>query len=126
MNAKLTGPRRHARPAPYRIVRWDPTRENILFLNQSANLYANYYQLQIAVHRPFIPSPRKPSPLSFPSLAICTNAARSCVHVTHVVYTRTGDPHWQNMVGPVSFLALFALTWPNVGHGASLEPYPNA
>ncbi|CDO71787.1 hypothetical protein BN946_scf184939.g11 [Trametes cinnabarina] len=71
-------------------LRWDPNRENLLFLNQSANLYAQYYQLQIAVHRPFIPSPRKPSPLSFPSLAICTNAARSCIHVLDVQYKRTG------------------------------------
>ncbi|KAI9070185.1 hypothetical protein FKP32DRAFT_1543831, partial [Trametes sanguinea] len=73
-------------------LRWDPNRENVLFLNQSANLYAHYYQLQIAVHRPFIPSPRKPSPLSFPSLAICTNAARSCIHVLDVQYKRTGRP----------------------------------
>ncbi|OSC97677.1 hypothetical protein PYCCODRAFT_1376657 [Trametes coccinea BRFM310] len=73
-------------------LRWDPNRENVLFLNQSANLYAHYYQLQIAVHRPFIPSPRKPSPLSFPSLAICTNAARSCIHVLDVQYKRTGQP----------------------------------
>ena len=79
-------------------VRWDPTRENLLFLNQSANLYANYYQLQIAVHRPFIPSPRKPSPLSFPSLAICTNAARSSIHVLDVQYKRTGMPLFSNQV----------------------------
>ena len=85
-------------PVPCRIVRWDPTRENILFLNQSANLYANYYQLQIAVHRPFIPSPRKPSPLSFPSLAICTNAARSSIHVLDVQYKRTGMPLFSNQV----------------------------
>ena len=79
-------------------MRWDPTRENILFLNQSANLYANYYQLQIAVHRPFIPSPRKPSPLSFPSLAICTNAARSCIHVLDVQAKRSGCPTYFNQV----------------------------
>ena len=62
-------------------VRWDPHRENALHFNQSATLYATYYHLQILIHRPFIPSPRKPSPLAFPSLAICTNAARSCSHV---------------------------------------------
>ena len=77
-------------------MRWDPTRENLLFLTQSANLYANYYQLQIAVHRPFIPSPRKPSPLSFPSLAICTNAARSCIHVLDMQYKRAGMPTYSN------------------------------
>ncbi|TFY62801.1 hypothetical protein EVJ58_g3648 [Rhodofomes roseus] len=78
-------------------LRWDPNREDVTFLNQSANLYASYYQLQISVHRPFIPSPRKPSPLSFPSLAICTNAARSCTHVMDVQCRRTGSalPHNQ-------------------------------
>ena len=89
---------RSFRSAPCPSVRWDPTRENILFLNQSANLYANYYQLQIAVHRPFIPSPRKPSPLSFPSLAICTNAARSCIHVLDVQYKRAGESSVSNTV----------------------------
>jgi hypothetical protein len=52
-----------------------------MFFNQSALLYANYYYVQIMIHRPFISSCRKPSVLSFPSLAICTNAARSCCHV---------------------------------------------
>jgi hypothetical protein len=66
------------------LVKWDTTGQNfkdITCFLQSASLYSHYYHLQILVHRPFIPSPRKPSPLSFPSLAICTNAARSCAHV---------------------------------------------
>ncbi|KAI9511917.1 fungal-specific transcription factor domain-containing protein [Russula earlei] len=65
-------------------LKWDTTGQNFKDLRwflQSACLYSHYYHLQILVHRPFIPSPRKPSPLSFPSLAICTNAARSCAHV---------------------------------------------
>ena len=81
------------------IVRWDPNRENLLFLNQSAHLYSTYYGLQIAVHRPFIPSPRKPSPLSFPSLAICTNAARSCTHILDAQFKRSPASQFQNMVG---------------------------
>ncbi|KAF9649885.1 hypothetical protein BDM02DRAFT_1732786 [Thelephora ganbajun] len=62
-------------------LRWDPSRENGLFFDQSAILYAHYYQTQILIHRPFIPKPDKPSLLSFPSLAICANAARSCSHI---------------------------------------------
>lgn len=73
-------------------VRWDPNIEHLVFFGQSATLYATYYHLQIIVHRPFIPSPRKPSALSFPSLAICTNAARSCIHVLDVQFSRTGAP----------------------------------
>lgn len=69
---------------PHCTVHWDPSREDPTFFRQSAVLYCTYYHVQILVHRPFIPSPRKPSPLSFPSLAICTNAARSCSHVVEV------------------------------------------
>ncbi|PPQ70674.1 hypothetical protein CVT26_014613 [Gymnopilus dilepis] len=69
-------------------LRWDPNREDVRFFNQSATLYAAYYHIQILVHRPFIPSPSRPSPLSFPSLAICTNAARSCTHVVDIQLKR--------------------------------------
>ena len=50
-------------------VQWDPTREDDNFFNQSASCYALYYHIQILIHRPFISTPNKPSPLSFPSLA---------------------------------------------------------
>lgn len=83
-------------------LRWDPNRENEVYFTQSAMLYASYYHLQIIVHRPFIPTPRKPSPLSFPSLAICTNAARSCIRVLDAQCKRTGHPSVNNM------MALFA------------------
>ncbi|KAI0644476.1 fungal-specific transcription factor domain-containing protein [Trametes meyenii] len=74
-------------------LRWDPHREDPTFMTQSAALYCTYYQLQIFAHRPFLPTLRKSSRLSLPSLTICTNAARSCVHVSHVQYKRTGVPN---------------------------------
>nr|GAT58162.1 predicted protein [Mycena chlorophos] len=63
-------------------LRWDPNQPNPMRLNQSANLYTTYYHTQIQLHRPFI-QPKDPSSsaTSFPSLAICWNAARSCGHV---------------------------------------------
>ena len=73
------------------LVRWDPNREDTVFLNQSAILYANYYQLQIFVHRPFIPSPRRPlanANLSLPSMTICASAARACLRVLEVQHRR--------------------------------------
>ncbi|PIL26803.1 transcription factor [Ganoderma sinense ZZ0214-1] len=104
-------------------LRWDPTRENLLFLNQSANLHANYYQLQIAVHRPFIPSPRKPSPLSFPSLAICTNAARSCIHVLDVQYNRAGVPLYSNQMALFTAgIVLLLNIWGGKRSGLSTDP----
>ncbi|KAJ6500093.1 fungal-specific transcription factor domain-containing protein, partial [Mycena vitilis] len=65
-------------------LRWDPHREDFIFSQQSASLYASYYHVQIQIHRPFIPSPGRSSPLSYPSLAVCANSARSCSHVMEV------------------------------------------
>ncbi|KIK55568.1 hypothetical protein GYMLUDRAFT_248604 [Collybiopsis luxurians FD-317 M1] len=49
--------------------------------HQSVMLYAAFYRTQISVHRLFIPRPGQNSILTFPSLAICANAARACVHL---------------------------------------------
>ncbi|KAJ7696748.1 fungal-specific transcription factor domain-containing protein [Mycena rosella] len=76
-------------------LRWDPHRQNLIRLNQSACLYVTYYHVQIHLHRPFIPSKGNHSSLSsisFPSLAICANAARSCGHVMEVQATRAVGP----------------------------------
>lgn len=104
-------------------LRWDPNREDMLFLNQSAFLYSHYYQLQIAVHRPFIPSPRKPSPLSFPSLAICTNAARSCTHVLDVPFRRSHTVLFYNQIALfTSAIVLLLNIWGGKRSGLSTDP----
>ncbi|KAJ7925015.1 hypothetical protein B0H13DRAFT_1863616 [Mycena leptocephala] len=38
-------------------LRWDPHRENFIFSQQSASLYASYYHVANPIHRPFHPSP---------------------------------------------------------------------
>ncbi|EKM75560.1 hypothetical protein AGABI1DRAFT_79697 [Agaricus bisporus var. burnettii JB137-S8] len=73
-------------------LRWNPTCENQLFFEQSAVLHATYYHVQILIHRPFIPSPRNRPQVTFPSLAICTNAARSCCHVLESLSRRCNLP----------------------------------
>lgn len=70
-------------------VRWDPHREDHIFFHQSVFLWGAFYGLQINVHRTFIPSPRTTSVNSLPSLAICTNAARSCMHILDVQFSRS-------------------------------------
>lgn len=60
-------------------LKWNPARPASLFMRQSVFLYMAYCSLQIFIHRPFIPTPRVSSSLSFPSLTICTNAARACI-----------------------------------------------
>ena len=52
-----------------------------------------FYHLQILIHRRFISTKRKPSPLSFPSLAICTNAARATAHIVDLYQKREGFPY---------------------------------
>ncbi|KAJ6542962.1 fungal-specific transcription factor domain-containing protein [Mycena capillaripes] len=65
-------------------LRWDPNRRDNAFFDQSALLYCSYYRVQICIHRPFVHSVRNVAPTSLPSLAICTNAARSCSHVVDI------------------------------------------
>ena len=55
---------------------------------QSAHLHAMYYSLQILVHRPFMMTRDKSSPLAFPSLSICANAARSTARILAIVKQR--------------------------------------
>ncbi|KAF9491781.1 hypothetical protein BDN71DRAFT_1497859 [Pleurotus eryngii] len=60
-------------------LRWKPQSDDPETLSLSAHLFCTYYYIQILVHRPFISA--KASGLSFPSLSICVNAARSCAHL---------------------------------------------
>ncbi|KAJ7496334.1 fungal-specific transcription factor domain-containing protein [Mycena galericulata] len=70
-------------------LRWDPACPNDIFLDQSATLYCSYYVLQIFIHRPLIPAMRGSSrPSSFPSLTICSNAARACISVAETQQRR--------------------------------------
>ncbi|KAJ7122289.1 fungal-specific transcription factor domain-containing protein [Mycena epipterygia] len=74
-------------------LRWDPNRQDDVFFDQSAYLYCTYYQLQMTIHRPFIPMIRQGASTALPSLAICTNAARMCSHVSDISRQRkNGTP----------------------------------
>ncbi|KAJ7595781.1 fungal-specific transcription factor domain-containing protein [Mycena floridula] len=91
-------------------LKWDPHRENITFFNQSCILYVTYYYTQLLVHKPFIPSPesRPMANMSFPSLAICANAARSCCHVMDVQSRKSFLP-LHNVMIPLASSALILL-----------------
>ncbi|KII84896.1 hypothetical protein PLICRDRAFT_95023 [Plicaturopsis crispa FD-325 SS-3] len=105
-------------------LRWDPTREDPLFFNQSASLYAGYYYVQILIHRPFIPSLHKASPVSFPSLAICTNAARSCSHAVLLQFERFSDCSLKQYAFPglmSSTIVLLLTIWGGKRSGVSID-----
>ncbi|KAF5342022.1 hypothetical protein D9611_002055 [Ephemerocybe angulata] len=104
-------------------LRWDPNREDFNFFNQSVVLYAAYYHIQILIHRPFIPSLSKPSPLSFPSLAICTNAARSCSHVVDMMLRHNPlPPPLVQMAVFTSGIVLLLSIWGGKRSGLSTDP----
>ncbi|KAJ6587119.1 fungal-specific transcription factor domain-containing protein [Mycena vulgaris] len=92
-------------------LRWDPDRTGVFF-DQSAVLHTMYYALQITIHRPYI---HKFTTLAFPSLAICTSAARSGIHVVDVWLNRlqrVALPHMQTAVfisGVILLLNLFGV-----------------
>lgn len=105
------------------LVRWDPNREDPKFFNQSVVLWTAYYHTQILIHRPFIPSPSRPSPLSFPSLAICTNAARSCIHVVDMQYQKypMTSPQVQMAVFTSGIVLLLSI-WGGKRSGLTTDP----
>ncbi|VDC00347.1 unnamed protein product [Peniophora sp. CBMAI 1063] len=71
-------------------LRWDPSMVDDTFFFQSAQLYMQYHTTQIMVHRPFISVPPQTT-IPFPSLAICTNAARSMTRMTEALHKRNSD-----------------------------------
>ncbi|KAK7045024.1 fungal-trans domain-containing protein [Favolaschia claudopus] len=79
-----------AREIPEHLL-WNPYQENDVFFAQSAALYAAFYYVQVLIHRPFI---QAKSTSAFRSLAICTNAARSCATVAGVKARRAFAPNY--------------------------------
>ncbi|KAK6971971.1 fungal-specific transcription factor domain-containing protein, partial [Favolaschia claudopus] len=81
-------------------LRWDPTKKEPVFFDQSVAIYTAYYQLQILIHRPLVPILRKSAPTKYLSLAICTNAARSCANIVDIQRQRNGTlPAFVNVPG---------------------------
>ncbi|KAJ7771013.1 fungal-specific transcription factor domain-containing protein [Mycena maculata] len=107
-------------------LRWDPNRRDDIFFDQSAMLYCVYYQVQMTIHRPFIPMIRKGAATALPSLAICTNAARSCSHVADMSKIRKNGTAVPFLLGPIftSGLVLLLNVWS--GKRTGLPPQMNS
>ncbi|KAJ7876034.1 fungal-specific transcription factor domain-containing protein, partial [Mycena leptocephala] len=101
-------------------LRWDAARADLVFFDQSVALHCVYCQLQILIHRPFIPMVRKSPPTALPSLAICTSAARTCANMVDVQRRRKGK------VPPAVFISSIVLllnVWS--GRRTGLVPDPS-
>ncbi|KAK7451800.1 Gypsy retrotransposon integrase-like protein 1 [Stygiomarasmius scandens] len=80
-------------------LKWENQNDTSIFFSQSAILYSAYYWVQIQIHRKFIPRPgHTSSTLSFPSLTICTNAARSCIRIGETYHKKHGSPLYPNIL----------------------------
>ncbi|KAJ7179778.1 fungal-specific transcription factor domain-containing protein [Mycena filopes] len=90
-------------------LRWDPNRRDDVFFDQSAYLYCSYYQVQMTIHRSFIPTIRDGAPTSLPSLAICTNSARACCHVADISLQRRKHMPMPVLINPVFISGLILL-----------------
>ncbi|KAJ3506007.1 hypothetical protein NLJ89_g7113 [Agrocybe chaxingu] len=109
-------------------LRWDSDDvKSDQFFNQSMSLHAMWHYTQILIHRPFIPSPNKPSTLAFPSLAICTNSARSCIHLayTQLERNKSGPPPPVQMAAFASAIVLLIGIWGAQASGLPADENPD-
>jgi len=65
-------------------LRYNPNEPDVEMLLQSSRVFVQYYYTQTLIHRPFIQSEKmNNTDLTFKSLAIVSNAARSAIHIMH-------------------------------------------
>ncbi|KAH7106046.1 fungal-specific transcription factor domain-containing protein [Auriculariales sp. MPI-PUGE-AT-0066] len=76
-------------------LRWNPNMKNSRWFAQSAVLRVGYFNAQMLLHRPFMFQPK----LGLPSLAICTNAARSCAATLEIQMLRNAT--WLQCQTPI-------------------------
>ncbi|KAJ7065870.1 fungal-specific transcription factor domain-containing protein [Mycena amicta] len=111
-------------------LRWDPNRprtpQDDLFFDQSALLYCSYYAVQMTIHRPFIPAVRNGAPTSLPSLAICTNAARSASHIIETSRLRKNGTPVPALLSPAFTAGLVLLLNVWSGKRTGLPPHMNS
>ncbi|KAG9025718.1 hypothetical protein FRB95_009833 [Tulasnella sp. JGI-2019a] len=93
-------------------LRWDPHMDSkSVFYRQAAALRLNFYYVQITIHRPFVQlSSSSKRALSLPSLAICTNAARSSARILSATMDMTA-PTMFPMISFISGLILLISIW---------------
>ncbi|KAJ4490361.1 fungal-specific transcription factor domain-containing protein [Lentinula aciculospora] len=104
-------------------LRWDPQNPNGIFFLQSMMLQGAYYWFQCVIHHPFV-RPGPVSPLNFSSLAICTNAARSYVHLLDRYFQRPDSLMLPHMIPPafISAVLLLINIWKSTWMNSAMDP----
>lgn len=105
-------------------LRWDPSRKEQPFFNQSGFLYITYQYARILLHRPYIPrtSDSKTTSTLYPSVATCVEAAMSCLDVVNVQKQREYYIESLTVVAFVNSvtLTLLLIVWSGHGSGSDL------
>ncbi|KAJ3746401.1 hypothetical protein DFH05DRAFT_1485078 [Lentinula detonsa] len=96
-------------------IRWDPHNPDTILFHQSLMLQYTYSRLLIQNHKTLL----RPGRMNFSSLSICTNAARSYLHIIQVQHQRPDCfllpnlIHQVFMCGVVLLINLWKRTWMN-------------
>ncbi|KAJ3914052.1 fungal-specific transcription factor domain-containing protein [Lentinula edodes] len=86
-------------------LRWDPHRVNPVFFSQTVILHHTFYFVQMTLHKKFMR-------MSFPSLAVCANAARCTVNISQAHHQRGLHPlPWTLMTLPHAASVLLVALW---------------
>ncbi|KAJ4487543.1 fungal-specific transcription factor domain-containing protein [Lentinula aciculospora] len=104
-------------------LKWNPHHPDDTILAQLVMLHGNYYWVQIQAHKLFIRSDSL-STSSFPSLAICTNAARSFAHIIQAYHSRPNSFMLTIFIAPMFLSATLLLinTWTSLRAKSSYDP----
>lgn len=82
---------------------YSPSEVNTEWLVQSSRIFLIYYSTQALVHRPFVQRYKMATPMSFHSLAIVSNSARSGIHIMSNLTERGIG----SLIGPEAVLRVF-------------------
>ncbi|KAJ3741751.1 fungal-specific transcription factor domain-containing protein [Lentinula detonsa] len=104
-------------------LKWDPHHPGHISFLHLVMLHGNYYWVQIQAHKLFIRSDSL-STSSFPSLAICTNAARSFAHIIQAYHSRPNTFMLSVFIAPMFLSATMLLinTWTSLRAKSNHDP----
>ncbi|KAF7294504.1 Fungal-trans domain-containing protein [Mycena kentingensis (nom. inval.)] len=72
-------------------LRWNPEEQRPGFFDQAVALHCSYYNVKMTILRTYIPSPKHMKSFAVSPLALCLNAAKTCLHIVDVHRKRTGN-----------------------------------
>ncbi|KIK55557.1 hypothetical protein GYMLUDRAFT_1017957, partial [Collybiopsis luxurians FD-317 M1] len=87
------------------FLRYNPQQKTAVFAHQSIMLYARFYLARIQVHKQFMSWPGQKSAQTIHSLAICVNAAHSCIHLLDD-YHQQYETQFAHLIPPIFACAM--------------------